>query len=529
MHRVIRVAGLLWLALQVPAAIAAQQEGSVSTIAIAPAQGAAPAATLSGNARPAPVVTRHKVGIDGRDIAYRAEAGTLVIDDAQGRPDAEMFYVAYVAEGIRDPGTRPLTFLFNGGPGSSSLWLHLGSIGPVRVDTVDADSTGPAPYRWRDNPHSLLDRSDLVFIDAIGTGYSKGLPRAGDSDPGKRFWGTDQDIDAFARFVQRYLAVNQRWNSPKFLFGESYGTVRAAGLVKRLQDLGIESNGVVLMSSILNFGARLPGFDHEFIHTLPTFAAIAWHHGKVPGRNETQAQFLDEVRDFARGDYAIALARGNTLDAARSDAIAQRLSAYTGLSADYWKAANLRVSIPRFRRELLRGSGRSVGRYDGRFLGLEGELAGEEPSSDASSTAITGAFYAALNGYLGGTLQYRRDDPYLLKAPLTKVWDWKHAVRDAQGPVLPVPLPVMTVDLADAMRANPRLKVLSANGLYDLSTPFSVAEYDLAHMDIGRELLGNLRFTYYPSGHMMYLEPGSLVQLKQDLARFYDDAAPRAP
>ena len=514
---------LLCMGLQMTAASAAPAEKSVtSTSSETAAQAAEQADSLSS--------TRHTLRIDGREYAYRADAGTLTIHDAKGRADAAFFHVAYTVEQPKGAAQRPLTFLFNGGPGSSSIWLQMGSIGPVRVQTADARATAPAPYRWQDNPQSLLDRSDLVFVDAIGTGYSKGLRRAGDGDedPSKRFWGVDADIDAFARFVQAYVSQHQRWNSPKFLFGESYGTTRAAGLAKRLQDLGIETNGVVLMSSILNFGARLPGFDHEFVHTLPTFAAIAWHHRKVPGRSDSQEAFLQEVRDFARRDYAVALGYGNTLDAASIERLAQRLSAYTGISAEFWKSSNLRISVQRFRKELLRDSQRAVGRYDGRFLGIEGMAAGDEPDDDASSTAITGAFTAAFNDYLGSSLQYRRTDPYRIKAPLSKIWDWKHAIPGAQGPVLPVPLPVMTVDLAAAMRANPHLKVLSANGWYDLSTPFSAAEYDLAHMDIDASLRANISFSYYPSGHMMYLEPGSLVQLKQDLARFYDAATTRS-
>lgn len=510
-----------WLLTQMPVAMATEETTVVeSTNTVERAAQAVP---------PPTALTRHVIRIGGREIAYQAAAGTLVIDDAKGRPDAAMFYVGYTAEGVQDPSTRPLTFLFNGGPGSSSIWLHLGSIGPVRVHTADAEATGPAPYRWQDNPHSLLDRTDLVFVDAIGTGYSHGLPRAedGDADPGRRFWGTGADIDAFARFVQRYLSEHRRWNSPKFLFGESYGTVRAAGLVRRLQDLGIETNGVVLMSSILNFGARLPGFDHEYVHTLPTFAAIAWHHGRVEPAGRSQAAFLDEVRRFARGPYAEALSYGHTLEPERVDEIAGRLAAYTGLTADVWKASSLRVGIPRFRSELLRERRLSVGRYDGRFLGLETDAVADGPDSDASSTAILGAYTAAFNDYVGGTLGYRPAAAYKVKAPLSRQWDWKYEVRGAQGPMLPVPVPVMLTDLADAMRANPRLKVLSANGWYDLSTPFSASEYDLAHLAIDERLRANIRFTYYPAGHMMYLEPGSLVQLKQNLAEFYDEALAR--
>lgn len=483
---------------------------------------------LTAPALDSTVASQHRVVIDGHALEYQARAGTLVIHDGKGRADAAFFHVAYTVQPAKGAGPRPITFLFNGGPGSSTVWLHMGAVGPVRVHTLDAQANGPAPYQWGANPYSLLDRSDLVFVDAIGTGYSTGLVRDGDGDgdPSKRFWGTDSDIDAFARFVQAYVAQHQRWNSPKFLFGESYGTVRAVGVARQLQENGIELNGIVLMSSILNFGARLPGLDHEFVHTLPTFAAIAWHHGRVQGSYPDQAAFLQEVRRFAREDYAIALAEGNTLAPARAAALAERLAAHTGLPAALWRESNLRVGIPRFRKELLRGQALAIGRYDARFLGIEPEQAGDVPDADASSTAIQGAFTAALNDYLGGTLGYRDPRPYRIKAPLSGQWNWAHAVPGAQGPVLPVPLPVMTVDLATTLRGNPQLKVLSANGLYDLSTPFSAAEYDLAHLQISPALRSNITLTYYPAGHMMYLEPGSLRALRQDLVQFYAAALP---
>jgi len=472
------------------------------------------------------VTTRHALTIDGRRLQYDASAGSLIIHDGNGRPDAAFFHVAYTVPSEAGAAPRPITFLFNGGPGSSTVWLHMGAVGPVRVHTADAQASGPPPYRWEANPYSLLDRSDLVFVDAIGTGHSVGLAREGDgaTDPSRRFWGTDADIDAFARFVQAYINRHQRWNAPRFLFGESYGTVRAVGVARRLQSLGIETNGIVLMSSILNFGARLPGFDHEFVHTLPTFAAIAWHHGLAGRDVPDQATFLQQVRRFAREDYAIGLAQGNLLAPERRAALAEQLAAFTGLPAALWRDSNLRVGIPRFRKELLRDQGLAVGRYDGRFLGLEAENAGDVPDDDASSTAILGAFSSALNDYLGTALNYRDLRPYRIKAPLSGQWDWKHAVPGAQGPMLPVPVPVMTEDLGATLRANPRLKVLSANGLYDLSTPFSAAEYDLAHVPINAALRDNITLSYYPAGHMMYLEPGSLRALRKDLLRFYDDA-----
>ena len=476
------------------------------------------------------IVTTHSAQIGGRSIAYKATAGTLLIRDDKGKPDASVFYVAYTADAEKST-TRPVTFLYNGGPGSASIWLHMGSFAPVRIVTASPEATAPAPYQLVANADSLLDKSDLVFVDAIGTGYSKGLPKPGkdgkddkdkDENHNKRFWGTDQDIDAFGRFVMRYITVNNRWNSPKFLFGESYGTPRSAGLVKWLEDKGVACNGVVLLSSILNYGTRLPGQDNDYIGNLPTYAAIAWYHNKVPNRPATLEPFLTEVRDFARGEYAMALAKGQALGAQEQDAIAAKLNKYTGLSAAYVKEANLRVNPGRFRKELLRDERHTVGRYDGRFEGIDSDAAGENPESDASDTGIRGAFTAAFNDYLVRELHYTSDVQYNVSAPAIMDWDWKHKAPGQQQ--RPLPLPILVGDLGAAMRANPHLKVLAANGYFDLATPFFGTEYDVAHLDIDAKLRQNVTFTYYPSGHMVYLNLDALKQFKADLAKFYDSA-----
>ena len=373
------------------------------------------------------VTTSHSAQIGGRSIAYKATAGTLIIRDDKGKPDASVFYVAYTADGEKST-TRPVTFLYNGGPGSASIWLHMGSFAPVRIVTASPDATAPAPYQLVANADSLLDKSDLVFVDAIGTGFSKGLVKADASkdareqarekeeNQNKRFWGTDQDIDAFGRFITRYITVNKRWNSPKFLFGESYGTPRSAGLSKYLEEHGIALNGVVLLSSILNYGSRLPALDNDYINLLPSYAAIAWYHNKTANRPATLEPYLTEVRNFARGDYAVALNKGQDLTAAERDAIAERMAKYTGLSAAYLKEANLRVSQPRFRKELLRDERRTLGRYDGRFEGIDMDAAGETPETDPADTAIRGAFTAAFNDYIVRELNYSSDVPYATSA-----------------------------------------------------------------------------------------------------------------
>ena len=319
--------------------------------------------------------------------------------------------------------------------------------------------------------------------------------------------------------------MNKRWNSPKFLFGESYGTPRSAGLAKYLEEKGIALNGVVLLSSILNYASRMPALDNDYINLLPSYAAIAWYHNKIANRPAALEPYLTEVRAFARGDYSVALAKGQDLGDAERNAIAERMSKYTGIGVAYLKEANLRVSQPRYRKELLRDERRTLGRYDGRFEGIDMDAAGETPETDPADTAIRGAFTAAFNDYLVRELHYPSEVPYNVSAPASNDWDWKHKVPGQQRPL---PLPIMVGDLGATMRANPHLKVMAANGYFDLATPFFGTEYDLAHLDIESPLRQNLTLTYYASGHMIYLNLDALKQLKEDLAKFYEAAAPRA-
>jgi len=460
------------------------------------------------------------VEVGGRTIRYAATAGNVLIrDDKENKPNASVFYVAYTAERARDAAPRPVTFFYNGGPGSPSVWLHMGSVAPVRVESASAQATAPPPYHLAPNPYSLIDRSDLVFIDAVGTGWSTPVGKG----KGKDFWGVDQDLDAFAKAITRYVTINHRWNSPKFLFGESYGTTRSAALVNKLQGDGMSFNGVVLLSSILNYGANSPGLDQTYVGALPTMAAIAWYHDKVPNKPADLHAFLDEARTFAAGEYASALAKGQNLSAAELDAIATKTSRYTGLSPQYLKEANLRVSQSRFRKELLRDERRTLGRYDGRYEGIDLDAAGENPEFDPSSTAITGAYIAAFNHYAEDTLKWSSDTPYVSRgADIIKDWDWKHAQPGAR---FPQRVPYVAADLARAIRENPKLQVLSANGWFDLATPFFATEYDIAHMQLEPSLRGNVAFTYYPSGHMVYLNVDALGQFKNDLDAFYDRVA----
>jgi carboxypeptidase C (cathepsin A) len=460
-------------------------------------------------------VTHHSAVIGGRPLAYTATAGTLTVRDDEGKPTLSMFYVAYTTGDAH----RPVTFLYNGGPGSSTMWLHMGSLAPRRVVTDSPAATKGPPFEMVDNNESLLDKSDLVFLDAPGAGFSRPL---GDTKL-QAFWGTDPDIDAFARGIERYLTLYDRWNSPKFIFGESYGTTRSAGLSYRLGQDGVQLNGVVLLSSILNYGRRAPGFDQEMINYLPSYAAAAAYHNRLASPPADVMAFLREVREFARGPYALALAQGQNLPDAERQAIAQKMSAYTGLSVDYILRADLRVGPSDFREELLRDKRLMLGRYDARFTGYDTDALGENPEYDPSDTGITGAFVSAFHHYLTADLGYVTDMTYRPTYYSAGIqWDFNHRPpRSMYGGTNQADV---ALDLSAAMRENPHLLLYSLNGIYDFATPFFGTEYDLAHMQLPPNLRGNVRFAYYPSGHMVYLNTEALKSMKADLARFYDEA-----
>jgi carboxypeptidase C (cathepsin A) len=462
-------------------------------------------------------VTHHSIRLNGQKIDYTATAGNLLLHNDGGEATASVFYVAYTADS-KTPASRPVTFLFNGGPGAGSVFLLMGSVGPKRARTTSPAITPPAPYVLADNPDSLLDKSDLVFIDAVGAGFSR-IVGHGTS---KNFWGADKDLDAFAQFIERYLTVNQRWNSPKYLLGESYGTTRAAMLAYRLSQSNIALNGVILLSSVLNYADFMPGSDFESESYLPTFAAIAWYHDKLSPKPPSLPAFLDEVRSFARGPYAEALAEGDALPDSQRDAIAARVAHYTGLDVQYVKDTRLRVWPSRFRKQLLRGESRSVGRYDARFEGIDFDDAGEHPDYDASVTSIASTYDAALHQHLAQDLHFTPTDRYrVFNDEAGRQWDMKHRVWWGEE----LAVPYAAGDLAEAMRQNPQLRVLSLNGYFDLATPFFATEYDLAHMGLAPSLRGNLQIAYYPTGHMIYLDDAALHALKGDLARFYVEAS----
>ncbi len=457
------------------------------------------------------VVTAHS-----GTIAYTATAGTLTIRDEEGQPTASVFYTAYTADGA-PRAQRPVSFFYNGGPGSSTIWLRMGSFAPVRVQTDSPEYVRPAPYKFGPNPQTLLDKTDLVFIDAIGTGWSRPL---GDKT-GKDFWGVDQDGDAFARAIQRYVTKNSRWTSPKFLFGESYGTLRSGVVAAMLEQRGMSLNGVVLLSTILNYGVELSGYDQNPITYIPSYAATAWYHNRVPNRPADLATFVASARAFATGPYAAAIAKGNAIDPAEFHAVARQMAAFTGLSVEYIERADLRVDLGHFMAELLRDQRRSVGRLDSRYTLSVSDPNSSGPDNDPAGTAIAGAYIATFHDYVANTLGYKTDMPYRVSAYALPgfEWDWKHrAPGEGEHQIAPN----TGVDLAWTMRTNPFLKVIALNGYYDMATPFFGTEYDVSHLTLAPELRRNISFKYYQSGHMIYLNPVELEHLHTDLAAWYD-------
>lgn len=472
---------------------------------------------VAANWASAPVeeVTQSSKGtarVDGRSIPYTQTAGTLTIRDAKGKPVASMFYTAYTSAGKN----RPVTFFYNGGPGSSTLWLRMGSFAPTHVRTYNPEAVKPAPFDIGLNNDSLIGSTDMVFLDAIGAGYSRILGDAKPSD----FYSVDGDVDAFAKAIIRYVTKNGRWGDPKYIFGESYGTTRSGALAYQLEDRGLALNGVVLLSSIMNYGVRQTGLDTVHIGYIPSYAATAWYHNRVPGgRPASQEAFIEEARQFAHGPYATALLKGSDISDAETDQIAQQLSRFTGLSVEYLKRANLRVGLSRFRKELLRDGHSTIGRFDSRYMGIDADAAGEEPEYDPSSTSITGLYVGGFLDQVTREIGYKTDLSYRLSAREGGdfKWDWSHqAPEGGRQNVADV-----TADLSAAMRTNPHLRVLSLNGWYDMATPFFSTERDLKHMMLEPKLRPNLQFRYYPAGHMVYLNPEALHQMRLDMERYY--------
>ena len=522
----------------------------------------APQAVLADEAKPAPiapgglpeagkmaqdrlftpqtVTTSGQVSVEGRAVSYDSVAGTLVIhpdgwddttwraraaiggDAGKDEPGAEaaMFYVAYFKKGV-PAADRPITFLFNGGPGSSTVWLHMGAFGPRRVVTSDDSHTPAAPYRVVDNDYSLLDVSDLVFVDAPGTGFS----RIAGKDKEKSFWGMDADAHAFTAFIKAFLTKNGRWNSPKYLFGESYGTPRAAIVAGNLEGESIDLNGVIMLSQILNFdlsadGPSLnPGTDEAYVVSLPTYAATAWYHNRLPGQRPADLEtFLHEVEHFANTDYAQALQAGTEIDPARKAAIADQMAKYIGLPADYILKSNLRVEGGQFTQQLQLSDQLTTGRLDTRFSGPAIDILDKEADYDPQSSAISSAYVAAFNAYTRSTLHFGAEDSYKPEIDVSQFWDFNHREPGQGAPARGI-TNVMN-DIAVAMKQNPNLKVMVNGGYFDLATPYYEGWYEMHHLPIPETLQKNLEFKYYPSGHMVYAHEASLKSLHDAVAGF---------
>jgi len=459
--------------------------------------------------------TAGSVRVGGETINYTTRAGTIVLRSDDGEPRASFFFVYYAKDGA-DPAKRPITFTFNGGPGSSSVWLHMGAFGPKRVVYADDDGHAAAPpYRLTDNDASILDVTDLLFLDPVTTGYSRAIPFS----DAKKFHGFEADVESVGQVIRLLTTRYGRWSSAKFLAGESYGTTRAAGLAGWLHDQGFYLNGIMLISSILNFGtARFDsGNDLPYIVFLPTYSATAWYHKRLPAELQQAGigAVVAEAERFALGEYTTALMKGDQIPADEKRAVAQKLARLTGLSPEYIEQTNLRVDISRFDKQLMRDRRRTVGRLDSRFIGIDRDAAGEEPEMDPSYAAIFGEYTAVLNDYVRRTLKFETDLPYEILTDKVRPWSYDRY----QNRYLDV-----AETLREAMSQNPHLRVFVANGYYDLATPFAATRYTFARMQLDPEQRDRVTMRYYEAGHMMYIHRASREQLREDVLAFFRSA-----
>lgn len=456
------------------------------------------------------VFTTHSIKIGDTDISYQTSVGTQLLNDDQGNPKASIFYVAYTKDNSGELRNRPITFCFNGGPGSASVWLHLGVLGPKRVDMDEQGKIAKQPFHLVDNNFSILDITDMVFIDPVSTGYS----RAVSSEDAKHYHGVENDIKSVAEFIRLYITRNERWESPKFLAGESYGTTRASGLALELHDNHhLYLDGLMLISSVLNFQTlyATPGNDLPFILFLPTYAATALYHNKLDANLQQDVKkTLAEVEDFAFGEYTEALMHGNRLDKEKRRNVLDKLVQYTGIDRDYIDRSDLRIPIFRFAKEVLRNERRTVGRFDSRLKGIDSDLCASTFEFDPSFENIVGAFTATFNNYIRGDLNWKRDEEYKIIADV-QPWDFGSATNEF-------------LDVGDKLRMvmskNTMLEVFVASGYNDLATPYFATEYTFSHLGLDPSLKDNVTLEVYEGGHMMYLYYPSLVKLKEDLSHF---------
>ncbi|OLS23619.1 MAG: hypothetical protein HeimC3_08480 [Candidatus Heimdallarchaeota archaeon LC_3] len=466
------------------------------------------------------VETKHKIMINNKEIAYTIKTGTIVlkkeIDEKEPQAKASIFFLAYSKDKPSDITKRPITFSFNGGPGSSSVWLHLGLLGPkiIKVEDNNAKPISP-PYKLRDNNYSILDETDLVFIDPVSTGYSRAVP----GEKSEQFLEFKKDIETVGEFIRLFTTRYKRWTSPKFLIGESYGTTRAARLSGYLQDkLGMNLNGLMLISVVLNFQtiSFLPGNDFPHILFLPTWTATAWYHNMLPeDLQQNLENSVKEAREFAMNEYTLALMKGDKLQGEERKQIIKKLARLTGLSEKYIERTNLRININKFSKELLREKHRTVGRLDSRYLGIDSDDSGAEYEFDPAYSVIQGPYTATFNDYVRNDLNYENDVPYEILAPLYEKWKYEKYQNKFVN---------VAETLREAMSKNNFLKVFVANGYFDQATPFLATEYTLDHLGLDESLRNNISVSYYEAGHMMYVHEPSLKQMKEDLKRFLHSA-----
>ncbi|MCB1225505.1 MAG: peptidase S10 [Verrucomicrobiales bacterium] len=463
---------------------------------------------------PSDSVTEHRMVLNGQPLEYTATAGFLPLVDPKGEETARIFYIAYTAKNSK-PGQRPLTFSFNGGPGSSSVWMHLGLLGPKRVKLKDNGFAVPPPYRLVDNEQCLLDTTDLVFIDPVGTGYS----RATKPEDAAKFHGVREDAQSVAEFIRLYVTQNERWLSPKFLIGESYGTTRAAALSGELLNTHrMNLNGIMLVSTVLNFQTVWGGSGNDLPHVmyLPSYAATAWYHKKLsPALQQLPLEkVLSEAENFALGEYNEALTRGTSLPAAQRRQIAQRMAQLTGLSETFVTESDLRVPLHRFNAELLRAEKKVVGRFDSRYTSLVQDPLSENAETDPSADAIFSAFASTFNDYIRRDLKFEKDEPYVILGGVGK-WNWNAENQFAN----------VADTLAESITQNPFLKVHVSSGHYDLATPYLATRYTFWHLDVHPDLQKNVIMDDYDAGHMMYLNLPDLKKQKTDLSNFIREAS----
>jgi carboxypeptidase C (cathepsin A) len=462
-------------------------------------------------------VTDHTVAANGRTIAYRANASTILLKNDKDEPIALMYSVAYTRTGTSDTGRRPIAFVYNGGPGSASMWLHMGAFGPKRVQLNDVNPIPPAPYKLADNAETLLDKTDLVFVDAIGTGYSHAVGKSKNDD----FYGTEADATAFAQFIDLYISRYDRWNSPRFLIGESYGTFRSAAVSYYIKlHYSIDINGIVLISSVLDLSTITfsPNNDKPCIFYLPSYAATAWYYKTLKPQPESLPAFLDEARNYAKNEYAAALFQGSNLSQEQKLAVAEKLSYFTGIDSSYWLNANLCVSDGKFEAELRRRQGQTIGGLDARFSGYTHDLQQEDAETDPVLDSIASAFTSLLNEYNHNDLKFGQDRLYHNSRGVHG-WEWKRP-SDHGFP----PAPQTASDLALAMISNPNMPVEVENGYYDLATPFFATEFTMDHLQIPKALDKNITLKYYDTGHMIYLQDQGRRELHNNIANFIDAA-----